>query len=268
MRLAGRYDYHQHFDDQLCPDLSLIWLACGHISLSASLRRSYRAPTFNDLYWPRSEFDYDFDGQPDYGESGNVRVRPEKAVALQLGTRARLGWITGDLTIFRREVRDLIQWDNVDESYTHGYWMPTNRSEATIQGFECQATAKPVNNLGASLAYAFMEAEDNLLTKSLPYQPHHRFSGHLQYGLILVAAQLEIIARLELEYLGERYADTWELEELPSTLLCKGKLTLRALEMTVYLAGENLGDQHYVLRDGYPLSGRAFRGGICWDFWD
>ncbi len=268
MRLSGRYDHQPSFEDQFCPHASLIWLACDEASLSASLGTSYRAPTFNDLHWPCSEYDYDLDGQPDYGESGNIHIKPEKAVSFQVGTRARLGWISGDVAFFGRKVRDLIQWDNVDDSYRYGYWMPQNRSQATIRGYECQATARPWNHLHASMAYTYLEAEDDLLGKLLPYQPRHSLSSHIQCGVPLMSPQLKVIARLGVEYLGVRYADAWEVEKLPGSVVLRAKLTVQALALTVFVAGENLGNEQYVLRHGYPLPGRTLWGGICWDFWD
>ena len=269
LRLAGRYDDHEKFESQLSPDITLTWLTANRTSVFASLRWSYRAPTFNDLFWPESEFDYDFDGQPDYRESGNARIKPEKAVAFQIGARTHREKVASNICIFRRQVRDLIQWDNVDESYLYGYWIPVNKSKAIIEGFEGQITAWPMARLEATLAYTFLDAKDDLLDKRLPYQPQHLLNGHLQYGIPLIKGQLELTGRMGVEYLGECYADSQEEENWPSNILLNGKLTGRVLNrFQIYLMGKNLQDKSYLLRKGYPLPGRTFYGGISWQFWD
>jgi outer membrane receptor for ferrienterochelin and colicins len=268
-RLAGRYDYHEKFDDQFCPDLTITWLAGNHASLFTSFRRSYRTPTFNDLYWPQSNIDYDLDGKLDYGESGNVDVKPEKAMAFQIGGRIQAGPFTGNGCFFRREVSDLIQWDNVDESYVYGCWMPVNKSQATIKGFEGQVTLKHLDRLQSSLTYAFLDAKDDLLDKRLPYQPQHKIAGYVQYGMNLIQNELDVTARLGIEYIGARYADASEEQELNSNFVYNGKVTARILSnFQIYLFAENLGDEKYFLRSGYPLPGRAFYGGLSWEFWD
>jgi outer membrane cobalamin receptor len=269
LRLAGRYDYHENFENQFNPDVTLTWLAADRVSVFTSLRWSYRAPTFNDLFWPESEYDYDFDGQPDYRESGNAHIKPEKAVTFQVGARAYRRGIGGNICVFRREIKDLIQWDDVDKGYFYGYWMPVNKSEAIVQGFEGQATAWPMNRLETALAYTLLEAKDTLLDRRLTYQPEHRLCGHLQYGVVLIKSQLEITGRLEFEYLSQRCADSWSGKELPSNTVIDGRVTGRVLDrFQIYLVGKNLRDKKYLLRVGYPLPGRTFFGGISWEFWD
>ncbi|KPL19969.1 MAG: hypothetical protein AMJ92_00460 [candidate division Zixibacteria bacterium SM23_81] len=269
LRLAARFDHHAKFKDQLNPNLTLAWLPSDFTSIFISFGRSYRVPTFNDLYWPTSEYDSDFNGQPDYKESGNGSLKPEWATAFQGGLRAQAGEVSGNVCLFYRKVRDLIQWDNVDQSYLYGFWMPVNRSQATVSGLECQTTALLGKNGQASLTYTYLDAKDDLLNKHLPYQPEHQFAAHLQYGLSVIRKQLEVICRLGVEHIGERYADAREGEKLPSSTVVNGKLTAKVLDrVRVYLVGKNLQDKEYSLRSGYPLPGRTFYGGISWEFWD
>jgi len=269
LRFAGRYDYHEQFEDQFCPDITLTCFFGQHALAFASLRRSYRAPTFNDLYWPQSEFDYDFDGHSDYGESGNEYVRPERAVAFQLGARAQGETFEDEICIFRRSVHDLIQWDNVDQTCLFGHWMPVNTSQATIIGLESKITARICSDLKASLAYMFLDAKDELVHKRLPYQPRYQFGGYLQHEVSVFAKHLELVTRLEIEHLSQRYADAMESEKIPYSTVINGKVTACALKhFQVHLVAKNLGNKKYFLRSGYPLPGRTFYGGLSWEFWD
>jgi len=269
LRVAARYDFHQKFENQLSPDATVTWLTGKRSSIFISMRKSYRAPTFNDLYWPHIEYDYDLDEIADYREGGNAKVKPEKAVTYQLGARTSQGVLTGEACLFRREMKALIQWDNVDYSYSYGYWMPINKARATFQGFELHAAVQWAGGTQASLSYTFLEARDNRLDKSLPYQPRHQLGGHFQHGFVLIPNHLEMTGHLGFEYLDERFTDAWEGEKLTSATIFEGKVTARVLNaFQIYLVSHNLGDKKYSLRSGYPLPGRSYYGGLNWEFWD
>jgi outer membrane receptor for ferrienterochelin and colicins len=268
-RLAARYDYHQGFDDQINPDLTMTWRFRPNASLFVSMKRSYRAPTFNDLYWPRAEYDYDLDGQSDYAESGNTTIDPERAVSAQIGLRARKGPVSGDLCLFHRLVEDLIQWDNVDNSYAYGYWMPMNTERARIQGLEVHLEGDLYKHVEGSVSYSFLDARNRKTDYLLPYQPRHRFSAVLESGLTIIEDQLALSARIELAGNGERYADSAEKERLAAETRLNARFNARFLEhLNIYLTGRNLGDRRIVLRSGYPLPGRTFGGGLSWTFRD
>ncbi len=268
-RLTARYDHHQGFDDQINPDATLTWLIGQTASLFVSLRRAYRAPTFNDLFWPAARYDYDFDGQFDYGESGNRNIKPERAVSAQIGLRRRLGPLWGDLCLFHRQVKDLIQWDDVDDEYAYGYWMPVNTDRARIEGLEAHLEGSFLRRLEGSLAYTYLDARDDRTERLLPYQPHHQLSAHLQSGLTVISEQLDLTARLEFEVFGERYADSAQERRLAAETRLNAKLSALFLDhLSAYLIGKNLQDRRFALRSGYPLAGRTFGGGLNWNFWD
>ncbi|HXZ37204.1 MAG TPA: TonB-dependent receptor, partial [Thermodesulfobacteriota bacterium] len=98
--LGLRYDYHSVYQDQWDPRAAVLLRLPWETRLRASVARSYRAPTFNDLYWPASAF-----------TAGNPNLQPEKAWSYELGGEKRFG----NLAIFKvagfyREVTDLIRW--------------------------------------------------------------------------------------------------------------------------------------------------------------
>jgi outer membrane receptor for ferrienterochelin and colicins len=268
-RLAVRYDHHQGFDDQISPDVSFTWLVSPGLSLFTSLRRAYRAPTFNDLYWPQAQYDYDADNQFDYGERGNQNIKPEQAMSVQIGMRGRGGPLAGDLCLFQRRVKDLIQWDNVDEDYAFGYWMPVNTARARIQGLEIHLQGIMFENLVGRLSYTYLDARDDRTERLLPYQPHHQLATYVQYEMTFIPEQLQVIGRVEIEAIGKRYADSDQTQRLAPETLLSASITARFLQhLTAYLAAKNLLDRRYALRFGYPLPGRTFSAGLTWTFWD
>lgn len=83
---------------------------------SASLGTAFKAPSFNDLYYPLS-----------FGFSGNPDLKPERARSAELALRHDGGALQGGLVVFASRVRDLIA---VDPSFT----TVVNVNRARIRG--------------------------------------------------------------------------------------------------------------------------------------
>ncbi len=88
-----------------------------HIRLIASYGTAYRAPTFNDLYYP-------FSGNPD--------LKPESSKSAELELRGKHDIGKWSLSLFQNDIDDMIAWAP-DAS---GQWKPSNVNKARIQGVE------------------------------------------------------------------------------------------------------------------------------------
>ncbi|NDY91296.1 TonB-dependent receptor domain-containing protein [Ideonella livida] len=76
---------------------------------------AFKAPTFNDLYWPFA---------------GNPGLQPEKARNLELGSDWQLGGLRLSATAFRSRITDLIAW----QEQADGNWLPANVGQAENTG--------------------------------------------------------------------------------------------------------------------------------------
>jgi vitamin B12 transporter len=102
---------------------SLLWgwdLARG-LRLTASYGTAFRAPTFNELYYP------------DYGYAD---LRPERARNAELGLRGTHGWGWWSVSAFRNDISDLITYDPSLIDALHPYGAPNNIDRARIRGAE------------------------------------------------------------------------------------------------------------------------------------
>ena len=86
---ALRWDHYNDMESQACPKLG--WMLQGgrghRWSITANIGRSFRAPSFNDLYWPDDGFAY-----------GNPDLKPETATNMDFGLRIeafRTGYLSG-----------------------------------------------------------------------------------------------------------------------------------------------------------------------------
>jgi outer membrane receptor protein involved in Fe transport len=118
--LGLRYDYHSDYNNQLDPRLGVLLRLPEEVRLRASAGRSFRAPTFNDLYWPATAF-----------TAGNPNLQPETAWNYELGAEKSFQNLAAiKIAGFYRDVKDLINWAP-DADY---FWRPSNISDAKIWG--------------------------------------------------------------------------------------------------------------------------------------
>lgn len=120
VQASVRYDDNEAFGGETTGGLALGYKVGAHHRLRASYGTAFRAPTFNDLYFPGS---------------GNSDLKPEQSRSAELGVRAQYALWFWDLVAFQTEVDDLIDWAPLPS----GLWAPQNISEARIRGAELSA---------------------------------------------------------------------------------------------------------------------------------
>ncbi|MEY2632652.1 MAG: hypothetical protein RIR00_1306, partial [Pseudomonadota bacterium] len=96
--------------------------------LSGSIGTAFKAPTFNDLYYPNDGF-----GQ------GNAALKPETSKNTELAARYDDGRNLLKLTWFKNEIKDLIQWAPTANPF---FWTPSNVGKAEIDGWELQGSTR------------------------------------------------------------------------------------------------------------------------------
>lgn len=250
---AMRWDRFSDFGEQVSPKIGLVinageaWL----LSVKANYGRSFRAPTFNDLYWP-------YDGYT----AGNPDVKPEHARDFDAGATAELPELAGlgaSFTWFGNSVSDLILWHEGADFV----WRPTNIGKAEIRGVEAGASINPWQDvLTIRWSYTHLDARNKSgspgeYDKQLPNRPDdvHKITVQSRYAGLSAAV----------EYLsvGERYTTTTNSASLPAYHLFNAFVgySWPMAAGGVEIKGEvrNLGDEEYQVLAGFPVPGREFR---------
>ncbi len=203
------------------------------LDFTASYGTAYKAPTFNDLYFP------DFFGFP----TSNPNLEPEESETFELGlsgTHALLGW---ELRAFRTRIDNLIVLDAA--------FVPANLSEAQIDGIEASLSR---NWLGwdSELAATWLDAEDDNTGNELPRRASRtlRLDTDRQFGKAGLGASL--IAQ------NSRYDDAANTNEVGGY----GIVNLRTswqLSNKLLLQGriDNALDKDYQVVDTYNTAGRS-----------
>lgn len=135
-----RYDDNEAYGDEVTGSLALGYDLDNHHALRASFGTAFKAPSFNDLYWP---------------ESGNPELNPETSETFEVGMRGQYRQWFWDLAAFQNDYDDLIAWAPTPS----GLWAPQNVNSARIRGAELTSGVE-VNDWTLQAALTYLDPED------------------------------------------------------------------------------------------------------------
>lgn len=135
-----RYDDNESYGDEVTGSLALGYDLDARHTLRASYGTAFRAPTFNDLYWPG-------DGNPD--------LNAETSETVEFGVRGQYERWYWDLAAYQTDLDDMIAWAPTDS----GLWAPMNINEARIRGVEL-STGMKIDDWTLATALSYTDPED------------------------------------------------------------------------------------------------------------
>ncbi|HPB90602.1 MAG TPA: TonB-dependent receptor [Rugosibacter sp.] len=139
---AARYDDNSQFGSKTTHTLGYGYRVTPQWRVAANTGTSFKAPTFNDLYFPNTPF----------VGAGNPALQPETGRTHELALHYEEGNMQASLTAFRNTIRNLIQWEESPPSSF--FFSPRNVGQARISGLTAAATTHLANwTLGAHLTW-------------------------------------------------------------------------------------------------------------------
>jgi vitamin B12 transporter len=106
VHVSLRHDHNSQFSSRRTGNLAYGWQLDPAWRLSAGAGNAFKAPSFNDLYFPFTDFGGGFTF------SGNPALRPERARSAELAARYATAGVQAGLTLFQNRIRDLIAVDS------------------------------------------------------------------------------------------------------------------------------------------------------------
>jgi vitamin B12 transporter len=189
-----RYDHNSAFGDATTGRAALSYVVRGSDTrLKASWAEGFRAPTFNELFFPET-----FPPCPAFG---NPDLRPERSESYDAGVEQHL-WdrrIRLAATYFRNDFDNLIQTTLVDP--VNFCFRAENVGRARTQGVETEASVAPIDTLLLALAYTYTDTEDRTTGDPLRRFPPNRWALTATWealpGLTLAAELLILSSQFE-----------------------------------------------------------------------
>lgn len=237
---------------------SLAPFRSNEFTLRAFCKKSFRMPTFNDLY---------------YADMGNSKLEPESAVQYDFGMTYEKNYTSG----FFREVKAQtdVYYNRVSNKIIaypkgqHFRWTMLNLGEVEIKGIDvsAQTTVDLYHGLLLTLRgqYTYQEAidvtnpADTYYRDQIPYIPWHSGSA------IINLSYRKWLLNYSFIYVGERYnqqenirynhTQPWYTNDLSLT----NEFKINKIQMKATLEVNNLLSQDYDVILNYPMPKRNYR---------
>lgn len=236
-QLSLRHDDNQQFGSRNTGNLAWGYALTDAIRAFASYGTAFKAPTFNELYYPGY---------------GNPELDAETSRSAEVGVDGRHGWGHWAVNLYRTRIDDLIAYDSALRA-------PDNIDQARIRGIELQLGSQWrdwVWNANASLLDPESRASGSR-GNDLPRRARRLFNLDLDRRF----DALSLGASLHAE--GHRYDDLANRNRLGgfATLDLRGEYQLSP-EWRLQARLSNLFDADYQTTLGYEQPGRAVVFGV------
>ena len=212
----------------------------------AAFSTGFKAPTFNDLYFPDDPF----------MGGGNPKLKPEESRNREIGLNYETASTSVAFTLYRNDVDNLIAWAPVDPNNMWGDWLPYNIGKARLEGGTLSGKHR-IGNVTLRASLDLQNPKDretgNFLT--------HRARQHGSLGFDHVYGRLtwggDVIAS------GMRYNDAANTQELGgyATVNLRADYRLEK-DLSLFARVGNLFDKDYELKRDYETPGRTVFVGI------
>lgn len=228
--LGLRHDRHDEFGSKTTWRATASYrLGGGRTRLHGSLGTAFRAPNFNELYFPGF---------------GNPDLDPETGIGGDLGIEHLFldGRLLADLTYFDNRFEDLIGF-----VYPAGF---VNIVRARARGFELSASFQPGQGWLLKGSYTYTRSEDETTGEPLDRRPKHRATVSVLFPPARgwTAALSLVVVRDRTDSGGTVKMDDYE--RVDATLNYRIRDSVK-----VYARIENLLDEKYNEVEGYTTPG-------------
>ena len=257
LEYRGTFDKGAKGINSLSPSLDLRFTLFEGFDLVAFGRRAFRAPTFNELYYPG------------YGNPG---LRPEDAWLTDLGIdwhRAAGDWTLGaKADFFYNSLTDkIISAPKPDDPYV---WLPYNVGKVQAKGVDASLSARFDDgawNGGFSARYAWQSALDKTpdsysLNQQIPYVARHTVV--LAGDIARAGWRFDAVWN----WRGGRFDATGAMPDWNTLdLSLRKSFSLGGNSaLTLFVSAKDLLDCRYELVRDYPMPGRSVLGGVEFKF--
>jgi vitamin B12 transporter len=250
-----RYDHFSDVRGDVSPNLGLNVgiLKEPQLRLRSSIAKSFRVPTFNELYWRNG---------------GNPLLSPERSLNVDCGLASTFevfGVLTLDASYFSIMTTDRIVWS----PGSGGIWSPRNIANVESKGVEAQARWIGSDDafsvtVNSTWTYARKRSED------FPGDPtKDKYLLYVPQQVVNVSGSLKIdpfTVYVQHSWISFRYASEMNDLSMPAYSLTgatvRYTLKLGSVKAFIKVEGTNLFNNSYQVFPSYPMPLAEFRGTV------
>ncbi|MCX5705863.1 MAG: TonB-dependent receptor [Candidatus Omnitrophica bacterium] len=249
MGLSARVDSYSNFGAQLNPSFNVLYKFNDDNNVHCVISRSFRAPTFNDLYYPATSMG-----------KGNPNLKPERGATAEIGFETKpFKFLSSGITYYRSNYSQLIKWasDAANVPPT-----PQNISKAVIHGIEFSNAVYLPYNFEFDTGYTYLRAMDDKTHKFLTYQPQHKVDFGLKYK-----GSNGFQAGITGQFTGLRYDNVTNTIKVKQFFVFGMNLSKKFKNGITYLFSiDNFTNRNYQVIRSYPMPGLAVTSSLKYEF--
>lgn len=246
---SARYDRSSQYGSHTTGSIAYGYRLSDALRVNASYGSSFRAPTFNELYYPG------------YGIVSN---KPEYAKNAEIGMYFEQGASQFSAVYYRNKATDLLVYANVCpvETATHPYGCSYNVNQATMSGLTLGATSR-FGDLTVRGSLDLQDPKDDTTGKRLARRSKQHGSLAAEYAIAKAKAKIGV----ESVFSGERYDDTANKKRLPGYGLLNFYGSYEVMpNLSVVGRWNNALNKDYELAKNYATSGSNLFVGVNYGF--
>ncbi|MGE5439205.1 MAG: TonB-dependent receptor plug domain-containing protein [Bacteroidota bacterium] len=241
---AGGFLYnYDSFGWKYWPGVDLSYHFTENIGIKASIGKSFRIPTFTELYY----------NSP--AQTGNAVLQPEEALSYEAGLYFTGYDISGNVCLFTRKGNNLIDWIRYSPEKP---WQAENITKINTSGIDANISINPaLIKMGLiikklTLGYSYLTSD----LKLGDYQSKY-ILDHLRHQF--VASVMHVLPLgLEMNW-AFRYENRLNQDEY---FITDAKLSCGIREHELFLEASNLFNKYYMDFSGIAMPGRWIIGGV------
>jgi vitamin B12 transporter len=239
LEASVRHDSVGDSDSETTYQLATGYDITDHWLVAFTHGTAFKAPTFNDLYWPLA-----------FGSGGNPNLVSETATTNELLTKYDANDYALTLSVYQTEFDNLIEWAPIDSEDPFSGWQPSNINQAKVKGAELtlQAQLFGANN---SLTLSHIEAKNSLTNQQMARRPHFSANYSISYQL----ANWDLSANIN--HQGKRMDSNGSSLTSHSLVNLTARLPLTS-QLTLFANITNLTDKDYMQISEYPGDKRGY----------
>ncbi len=219
-QIALRHDDNSQFGGKTTGTLGYGYQINREWRANANYGTGYKAPTFNDLYYPGS---------------GNPDLKPETSINREIAVHYETARHHASLTYYNNKVSDLIEW----APNSSGLWYPANIAKAELKGWTLAYTGN-VADYRITASLDLQDPEDATTGNTLRYRAREiaKFGVTREFGAWTVGG--DILAS------GKRYNDTANRQVLAAYEVVNLHANYRfSGDWSVFAQANNIFDRKY-----------------------
>lgn len=247
LQVNVRQDNNSQFGEKATGMLAYGFAFASNWRTRVAWASAFKAPTFNDLYYPPDEF----------GDISNPNLKPETAINREVALRYESVDLNASITYYQNDVKNLIQWAPIDPTYVTTYgWTPSNIASAKLSGWTL-ASSGQFAEYKVSGSVDFRDPKDDVLNKTLIHRARRvaKVAVSRDIGNVNVGGEIQAY--------GKRFVDTENTQSLAGYSLFNLTASYRLNDgWSAFVRADNVFDKKYAQVRDFATAGASIFVGV------